>query len=691
MQEYLDMLEHRVGRQHALSAACAMHFGHLHLDDGRGNFDKAIRLYEAALKLYEEDAALRVASKPGALADHAELLAKTYASKGDFSTAKQVLLRALALRHESQGSVHVATARTEYMLGMCLQDMKDPDGAEAYYKAAFAHEGEAGKEAAIARHCCQLPVSKYLVLLGDHHASARRLQCALGLLKMAVAIAERVCNRCVGIGDFEKASERLTDIWFGLDNPSAAEAVAMRLVSETERRMGPAHWRVGYALMHLTRFQLAANKPPELMDAGARRGWRILEATMGRTHPGVGEALHTLWLLYERAPHLDPSKAFRKIVYDWSQAHKRPPHTIPPGVMECIAHEQECIAREQEREEGPKTRLAGKLEQRRREREERQRAEEERERARQEAERAERAARHAADREAARGHVEGARWAPARKLLDALLKRSPGDFEARLLRIRCMAGAGQLEAAGREAEKAERELAGSGAGADALRRVQELRRHMAAELQRREEAKRSEEEEARRRAEEQQRERERQAEEAGQQRERERQHQQEARQAAEAAAAPEEAGLDCSICLGPLSAGPPPAALPCRHRFHGRCIEMWRASPLADGCPECRCPFDGPPAAVAGPSSDAGPSTPARAERAAEGPASNSPPLRPSHEPIPPTPLSFSEADPARPAIALDAPAVAPSPASDLSALHTASSFPSRPTRPYRPPCLFPT
>eukprot|EP00741_Cyanophora_paradoxa_P019527 tig00021127_g18849.t1 len=565
-QEYLDMLEHRVGRQHALSAACAMHFGHLHLDDGRGNFDKAIRLYEAALKLYEEDAALRVASKPGALADHAELLAKTYASKGDFSTAKQVLLRALALRHESQGSVHVATARTEYMLGMCLQDMKDPDGAEAYYKA--------GKEAAIARHCCQLPVSKYLVLLGDHHASARRLQCALGLLKMAVAIAERVCNRCVGI------AARVGD---GATH-------------------GPAHWRVGYALMHLTRFQLAANKPPELMDAGARRGWRILEATMGRTHPGVGEALHTLWLLYERAPHLDPSKAFRKIVYDWSQAHKRPPHTIPPGVMECIAHEQECIAREQEREEGPKTRLAGKLEQRRREREERQRAEEERERARQEAERAERAARHAADRVRAparptrprppasgaagggAGHVEGARWAPARKLLDALLKRSPGDFEARLLRIRCMAGAGQLEAAGREAEKAERELAGSGAGADALRRVQELRRHMAAELQRREEAKRSEEEEARRRAEEQQRERERQAEEAGQQRERERQHQQEARQAAEAAAAPEEAGLDCSICLGPLSAGPPPPP-PCRHRFHGRCIEMWRASPLADGCP----------------------------------------------------------------------------------------------------------
>eukprot|EP00741_Cyanophora_paradoxa_P018749 tig00021094_g18098.t1 len=74
-------------------------------------------------------------------------------------------------------------------------------------------------------------------------------------------------------------------------------------------------------------------------------------------------------------------------------------------------------------------------------------------------ERALRAKRDTADRYKALDHIRESNWARARALLDALLKRSPGDVEARLLRIQCMRGVGRLDAAAREAEALEHELA----------------------------------------------------------------------------------------------------------------------------------------------------------------------------------------------------------------------------------------
>eukprot|EP00741_Cyanophora_paradoxa_P003120 tig00000670_g3029.t1 len=400
-----------------------------------------------------------------------------------------------------------------------------------------------------------------------------------------------------------------------------------------------------------------------------------------------------------------------------------------------------------------------KLKERKREREERRRAEEERGRARREAERAERAARDAADLEAARMHVEGSQWAPARKVLDALLKRSPDDFEARLLRIQCLAGAGQLEAAAQEADKVERRLVAveTGVNADSLRRcrVEALRSHVAAEQRRREEAKRRAEEEARRRAQDEQRERERQQREEQErtearrreleeeQRREEERLQEERRQAAEAerqreearwreeaaraneqrrleeqrearrreqerrlaagqrrredpglqwsqmpqgkgvcryrpAAAPDREEAECAICFEPLSAGPPPAALPCRHRFefHGRCIATWRAEKHAAGCPLCGAPFAGPSssaaaaAAVAGAASSSPTPAPARAERAA-GPAAEG--------------LSGASSSSSTPALQ-PAPGAAGGPASLSSSSPAPPQAPRRPTRPYQPP-----
>eukprot|EP00741_Cyanophora_paradoxa_P019518 tig00021127_g18841.t1 len=925
IEDYLDNAVQALGPEHALSAACAIYLGRLHYaiesrvpqheDRTKAAVaDEALRLYELALALYAGSARLRAASNLRDLACHAKRAADLCMSRDNSPGVIRALVWMLSFLQEIEPLAHEEIVTTEYTLSSLLVLFGHIDSAEAYFRAAFLHDREqsceAGKEAVVAQLCCARESSIVAIFarLVQNHLDAGRSQHALEVGQMLVASAERVCSACVARGDLERAAMGLANLWHRLNDLTAAEAIVERLVSETERRLGPAHLRVGSALMNLARCQLAADKPLELVEINARRGWAILESALGPTHPDVGEHLVFLSMLYARAPHLDPSMRTTTgmLVYDWARANKRP----PPGTLMSSEDLKElgCEVTD-EPDRVPKSRLSNKLEQRRREREERQRAEEERARARREAERAERAARDAADREAARGHVEGARWAPARKLLDALLRartppatapaatapegrpqRSPGDFEARLLRIRCMAGAGQLAEAGREAEKAERELAGSGVEADALRRVQEQQRHITAELQRREEAKRKEEAkrrekeaEERRRLDEQRREQERQAELQRQQQlwreeqerkearrreqerrqeerrreeararekhlreEEERQQLEEARrQAAEAErrpefeeeqlrqeeeaapqvarrgaaacrffaagfcrdgarcryrheagragpaaapaepepedgargvsleqssrtppaprtgaaacrffaagfcrdgalcrfqhgaaapaaapaepasssrrpaqaapcrffargacrdgarcrywheagpaapAAPEESELECAICLGPLSSGPPPAALPCRHRFHRRCIEEWRASPLADGCPECRCPFDGPPAAAAGSSSGAGPSTPARAERGAPGPASPPPP------PLQPASPATSEEGPSASAPASPLP-TSPARARPLSGSAppvpsgAPLRFPLRPTRPYRPPGLFP-
>eukprot|EP00741_Cyanophora_paradoxa_P012204 tig00020603_g11791.t1 len=274
--------------------------------------------------------------------------------------------------------------------------------------------------------------------------------------------------------------------------------------------------------------------------------------------------------------------------------------------------------------------------------------------------------------------MQQSNWARARSLLDALLKRSPGDAEARLLRIQCMAGAGQLEAAVREAGRWARqlELAASDSGADLLAKVRDERQKAEAELSRRreleaaraaaaEEARRLEqqrqreearraraaaEEAARKRAEEAQQRTQRlqMAEAERQRREGERRREglaasdpsmssrnefegsppaASAASAASAAAPPAPASAagdpegECAICLEPLGAGTGPgpsgAPLPCGHQnlFHAGCIGVWRAH---SGGTASTCPACRTPLSAAGigPASDSTPSLPAPAPAA---------------------------------------------------------------------------
>eukprot|EP00741_Cyanophora_paradoxa_P024830 tig00000310_g23972.t1 len=203
VQKFLDALTQVAGPNCALRAACAIQFA-LFLRV-LGDCDAAIKLWESGLKVYAGDALLRANTKPGALADHAEFLGAQYRRNADLPNAKRALFWALSFRRESLGPLHAATTETEYMLGVCSHEMEDYEGAEGYFRSAFAHEREAGCEGRIAKRCCDLSVGLYLMDLAIRHFEAGRLQRALGLQQMAATIAERVCDKCLERGDLENA------------------------------------------------------------------------------------------------------------------------------------------------------------------------------------------------------------------------------------------------------------------------------------------------------------------------------------------------------------------------------------------------------------------------------------------------------------------------------------------------------
>eukprot|EP00741_Cyanophora_paradoxa_P021065 tig00021332_g20333.t1 len=253
-----------------------------------------------------------------------------------------------------------------------------------------------------------------------------------------------------------------------------------------------------------------------------------------------------------------------------------------------------------------------------------------------------------------------------------------------------MAGAGELEAAVREAGNCERHLTNAGSagtsqssGADMLSRIRELRQEIEVEVEARraeqrrreleEEARRQRElEDERRRREEEQLEEEQQRRHAQLQEEILRSRRPENSKGATfpaAEASPPSAGddpeeLECPICLAAMAPGPALAALPCGHQFHRLCIAAWGA-----GCPY-RCGEGAAP-------------------RAGQ-PASGRPRAASVRAPEPPAPPQGPSAPPPlhrRPAAAHSRSSGASSSA-PASAATPAPPAAARPTRPYLPPSL---
>lgn len=51
-----------------------------------------------------------------------------------------------------------------------------------------------------------------------------------------------------------------------------------------------------------------------------------------------------------------------------------------------------------------------------------------------------------------------------------------------------------------------------------------------------------------------------------------------------------EGKAECSICMDPVELGSEVTVLPCKHWFHGNCIEMWLNQ--HNTCPHCRRPIN---------------------------------------------------------------------------------------------------
>eukprot|EP00741_Cyanophora_paradoxa_P018830 tig00021098_g18178.t1 len=589
------------------------------------------------------------AASPGALVDFARKYGDTHAAAGDYASAKQTFLAALdiSMRHVNGSSGRAGSNCVLWSLSVICMKLKEHENAWKYLQLKLRRESKLEElQREERRYCCH-----------EENVSEP-------ILQLYLEIAEGACEAC------QKANVlgvMLNSLGLLLSEADLclerAESYFKRALAETEGSSGADREDSESLAIILNNLGTLYIRAWRYEDAAAslRRACIMREAAFGLAHEGMEHYLTKLFLTLIRMQVPDRSLIdfyLQKQIAFTKLTGKEPAEGLGALDHEAMARASLALspapapALPRERKQG---RLATKLEERRRKLEEERRAEAERQRARREAESAERAERDAADRKAAVQHMRESNWARARQLLNALLKRSPGDVDARLLRIQCMAGAGQLEAAAREAGAWERELAAAASSSDAnidlrakLREErlkaraaleqqqreaeaeaqaalaeEEARRLAAAEEQRleerpREEARRRELEEAARRAAEDDRRRaeeERRASASSQvlQRREEQQGRRKIGAAAAAAgdrqtrasgsAAPSPGGPtqeegECAICLAPMRSAT--ASLPCGHRFHGRCIATWRASPLGTSCPQCRAPFSPAGAAPVG-------------------------------------------------------------------------------------------
>eukprot|EP00741_Cyanophora_paradoxa_P023303 tig00000254_g22510.t1 len=343
------------------------------------------------------------------------------------------------------------------------------------------------------------------------------------ILYMSVSFARRACQRCVRLNVLGNAFYELG--YFLLSAGLSivkAESYLKQAESQTMERIDDARSKgAGFSELEdeagyreelvsiIQQLGMVCIKAHRFDEAAShfRRALELEEEVRGLLHTRTEGSLGTLYAFaIDALSSKHAQKAVvgsqlapfisQKLLAFITQAG-RAPAGVDTGGVSLNAYVQN-LQRGEIRPIG--TRLLSKLEERQRALEDRKREGAERERLRQEAERAERAARNFEDKEKARELLQQSNWAGARKLLNGLLKRSPEDAEARLLRIQCVAGAGQLEAAAREAEAWERELAASeessSATADLLVRVQQERQN----VERRQEVSRREKAEAEARA-----------------------------------------------------------------------------------------------------------------------------------------------------------------------------------------------
>eukprot|EP00741_Cyanophora_paradoxa_P018316 tig00000204_g17685.t1 len=469
-----------LGEERLASVALALRLAHLLFRSKMHS--KARNLYERYLlpRLFACEARrdeLLGAASQDSLVHHAfsyasACFAGDHMHRLEYASIKKTMLVVLDIIQRfttfGDNSDEVATAYS-FLARSCL-GLKERDNARRYAQLANESDRASGDERRLAIRCCRR--GSLLLQIAELYELDEKLR----ILELHLEIAEAACEACRKSGFLADALCVLGELLVKRRLDLArGESCLKRVVLETEQWRCENRSRDLPRILHwLGNLSLESD---HFVEAAAflRRGFVLLEAMRGLVNEESDRFFESIFALLSRKHDAALASFCSQKLRAFVRETRKMPACInlkagTPGISLQLTPESLESLFEM-------MKISAKVEERKRAAEEAKRAEALREQARREAERAEHADRDAADREAALRHMQRLKWPRARQLLNAVLKRSPEDTVARLLRIQCVAGAGDLEAAVREAEAWERELAASDGGTDRelLAKVQQER------------------------------------------------------------------------------------------------------------------------------------------------------------------------------------------------------------------------
>eukprot|EP00741_Cyanophora_paradoxa_P018751 tig00021094_g18100.t1 len=438
------------------------------------------------------------ASTTNALITHADNYGSLCMDAKDYSTAKKAYAATLEILncYAKLDASHESVSDTLYKLALSCLGLKERDEAFNNYQLALGLDQDSGDARRLASMCCRadpflVPIARQFEEAGFAGDAEQILEASNFNFEMCIVdLIRNSASGAFGIFIFRARAGRVR-IRSNLGKAQFLLKLALELREDPDLDV---LYTLG--MLHGTTDRLDEAR------AYFRRGLNLAEATFGLVHD---ETERFLAMLYKTSPNpldhdltKDPSAAkhycdsisfcYEKMTNFIKQTGRMPagvttgdmtlsaivkrleetaklarlqswlttsPETVQPSSPELQTRRERV---HQDELEGRRKANARPEAGRGRERARQEAERNERERARREAERAERAKRDAADRNKALDLAKESNWPAARALLDALLERSPGDVAARLLRMQCMDGMGQLEAIVQEAEAWENAL-----------------------------------------------------------------------------------------------------------------------------------------------------------------------------------------------------------------------------------------
>jgi tetratricopeptide (TPR) repeat protein len=248
-----------------------------------------------------------------------------FRSKARFAEAEPLFRRALAIREEIYGPLHVDVAQSVHNLAILLHDTNRLVETETLYLRALAIS-----EASIGPDCPQTAVC--LNSLGDLLRETNRPGEAEPIIRRALAINQSHYGR-----DHPRVGtdlNLLAHLLLTMNRVDEAEPLIRRALAIDESHYGPDHPSVAKDLGLLAELLRQTNRPGEA-EPIIRRALVIDEASFGAEHPSLGIRLDNLAVLlmvthrFEEAEQLR-RRALRILEKSYGRDH--------PEVATCLSN-----------------------------------------------------------------------------------------------------------------------------------------------------------------------------------------------------------------------------------------------------------------------------------------------------------------------------------------------------------------